>query len=406
MRTLWVLGTRREAFDGVAALLEQVSREQPRLRTVVSASTPELRHWLAQRFPAYSVYALPADNQWLIEAYVRRSNIRAVVMLEDACPLAGTLVRALQQRAVCLLAVAGREGAPLPASTILDACELRLRVSATERASAMPTRDAAEDSVNVSARQAATMLGDILGRDLKARRAARAPARSLWRHAVDNCGRWPLSLRLQCYRDAASLSDALDNPATILCLGNGPSSEHPELLRERYDALFRVNHKWLARGFLHEPDVVFTGSRPAMTSLKRVIFGLQNEHQARRLAALAVFDPRRGRTGFFTVDDINPGARDFAWGTLRPTNGATMIAAAVALQPRRLVVAGIDLFQHPEGSYPGDTETPNAFSPAHSRDAELAFLLAMFDRFRGELVIHGEVLAREWQRHRDEQRGA
>lgn len=399
-----MIGERREAFDSVAALLERVSVEQPRLRTVVSASSPELRNWLAERFPAYPVCALPAGNRSLAEAYVRRSNIRAVIMLEDACPPGASLVHALQRQAICLLALTARDGAPVTAALIASAAEYQLRIDATETASA-PAGSDGEGRVAVSLSQASGMLGEILGRDLKERRAARGGNGSLWRYVVNNCGSWPFSLRLRRFRDAAALNAGLGAPRTILCLGNGPSSEQPELLRERYDALFRVNHKWLEREFLCDPDVVFTGSRPAMTSLKRVVFGLQNEHQARRLAALAVLDPRRARTGFFTVDDINPHASDFAWETLRPTNGATMIAAAVALQPRRLVVAGIDLFQHPDGSYPGDKETPNAFSPAHTRAAELAFLLAMFDRFRGELVIHGEVLAREWQRHRDEQRG-
>ena len=404
-RGLWVIGERREAFESAANLLARVAHEQPRLRILLSATNPALRTWLRQRFPGYRIGALPKDNRWLVESYVRRSNIRAVIVLEDACPLAAGLVRALERRAICLLALTLRDAAPAAARQIAGACEHRLRVASPDPAMSEPGPDPA-GCVDVSLEDAAAMLGEILGRDLKERRAARGAGRSLWRYAVDHCARWPLSSRLRRYHDAAELGAGLHMPDTILCLGNGPSSEQPELLQERYDALFRVNHKWLERGFLCDPDVVFTGSRPAMTSLKRVIFGLQNEHQARRLAALALFDPTRPRTGFFVVDEINPHARDFAWGPLRPTNGATMIAAAVALQPRRLVVAGIDLFQHPDGSYPGDRETPNAFSPAHTREAELAFLLAMFANFRGELVIYGEVLAREWQRFRDRQHGS
>lgn len=398
-RTLWVIGNQREAFDSVAPLLARVSREQPRLRTIVSAMNPDLQTWLAQRFPDYPVCALPINNRWLTAAYVRRSNIRAVVMLDDVCPRGDALIRALDERAISLLALTARDGAAAAARPIAAACERYLRVTTT--APARPpdgvTRD---DTMNVSPQQAAAILGEIVGRDLKERREARGGSSLFWRAVVDNCARWPLRSRLRRYRDAPELNAALKRPETILCLGNGPSSEQSELLQERYDALFRVNHKWLARGFLSDPDVVFTGSRPAMTSLKRVIFGLQNEHQARRLAAARVFNPARPATGFFNVGDINPRARDYDWGALRPTNGATMIAAAVALQPRRLVVAGIDMFQHPDGSYPGDRSTPNAFSPAHTREAELAFLCAMFAEFRGELVIHGEVLAREWARYR------
>lgn len=73
-----------------------------------------------------------------------------------------------------------------------------------------------------------------------------------------------------------------------------------------------------------------------------------------------------------------------------------MIATAVALGPARLVIAGMDLFQHPEGSYPGDTSTPNAYTLRHDRDAELDFLLHVLRRYSGELVILGAPLARAW----------
>ena len=76
------------------------------------------------------------------------------------------------------------------------------------------------------------------------------------------------------------------------------------------------------------------------------------------------------------------------------------LATAVALAPQRLIVAGIDLFSDPAGSYPGDTATENAYSPGHSRDRELAFLLALLDLYRGDLVIVGSVLNAEWHRHR------
>jgi hypothetical protein len=75
-----------------------------------------------------------------------------------------------------------------------------------------------------------------------------------------------------------------------------------------------------------------------------------------------------------------------------------MLATAVALRPKRLIVAGIDLFQHPQGSYPGDSRTPNAYSPGHSRDKELAFILQLLGRYRGELVILSEVLRAEWEK--------
>jgi hypothetical protein len=77
---------------------------------------------------------------------------------------------------------------------------------------------------------------------------------------------------------------------------------------------------------------------------------------------------------------------------------------AVALQPTRLIVAGIDLFQHQSGSYPGDKATPNAYSPGHSRDTELAFVLNLFSAYDGELSIVGDVLRSEWERFRNDAR--
>jgi hypothetical protein len=75
-----------------------------------------------------------------------------------------------------------------------------------------------------------------------------------------------------------------------------------------------------------------------------------------------------------------------------------MIAVAVALKPQRLIVAGIDLFQHPDGTYPGDRSTPNAFSPAHDRDAELSFILGLLNDFQGEIYIVGDILKTAYNR--------
>ena len=60
----------------------------------------------------------------------------------------------------------------------------------------------------------------------------------------------------------------------------------------------------------------------------------------------------------------------------------------------------MDLFQHPDGSYPGDSTTPNAYTVLHDRDTELHFILGRFDRYQGELVILSDVLEGHWQAHR------
>src|SRR3546814_15917135 len=80
-----------------------------------------------------------------------------------------------------------------------------------------------------------------------------------------------------------------------------------------------------------------------------------------RLLVSRLLPPRLGRLRYAAIERLGlflyePRLRD-----VRPTNGAIMLATAVALQPRHLVVAGVDLFNHPAGAYPGDAVTPNAY---------------------------------------------
>ena len=73
------------------------------------------------------------------------------------------------------------------------------------------------------------------------------------------------------------------------------------------------------------------------------------------------------------------------------------LKAAVALRPRRLIVAGIDLFSDPHGAYPGDDRTPNAYVLVHDGDLEREFIMRSLAGFDGELVIIGKVLAQHWR---------
>ena len=83
-----------------------------------------------------------------------------------------------------------------------------------------------------------------------------------------------------------------------------------------------------------------------------------------------------------------------------------MIATAAALQPKRLVIAGVDLFQHPSGAYPGDAATPNDYLLMHDRETELAVLDEALRRFRGEVTVLSDPLARGLGRRRDAGPGA
>ena len=194
-----------------------------------------------------------------------------------------------------------------------------------------------------------------------------------------------------------ALGETLGRPQTILCLGNGPSSEDPRLADVHYDALFRVNHSWKERGLYAKPDAVFTGNQNSMRVVKSAILGLQDEIGEKAMLMTRGPGMLRAPMRYFVIDRLGSLLTDFDWGEHRPTNGAAMIAVAAALRPSRLVIAGVDLFQHPEGSYPGDKKTPNAYTPAHTLDKELAFMLFHLEQFDGEVVIIGEALARVWQ---------
>jgi hypothetical protein len=79
-------------------------------------------------------------------------------------------------------------------------------------------------------------------------------------------------------------------------------------------------------------------------------------------------------------------------GELGPTNGALMLALAVACEPEELVVAGMDLFRHPSGAYPGDPGTENAYAVGHTADLDLAVIVAALRRYRGRLTLLSEAL--------------
>jgi len=394
-RSLWVIGDTDEAFESFSPVIDALALSGIRLNVIFSADDPNLRARLAKRFPDRRVSALPYGNPLSVKTFLARGNVRAAVVLESAKSCGPVLVAGLNRRAVTLLAFVARPGAALPASETLRACEFIIDAGAARDRPA----DRSTTTRRMSYGDAAALLIEALGRDLKARQNQGERLNPLWRFIVDHREHRALRWRIRRYADVHELRTALAHPSTILCLGNGPSSEDESLDGLAHDALFRVNHGWLQRGYLARPDVVFTGGKPTMRAVSGAIFGLNNAECEHRLIAQRFFNPMAGTIRYFDVPTIAPLLEQFAWGSLRPTNGACMLAAAVALNPDHLIVAGIDLFQHPDGSYPGDQTTPNAFSPAHSREAELAFILSLFARYHGRLTIIGDVLNEAWQRY-------
>ena len=194
------------------------------------------------------------------------------------------------------------------------------------------------------------------------------------------------------------LHQALGGPQTILCLGNGPSCEDPALEQYAYDSLFRVNYRWRSRGKFTRADVVFTGQKRTLFSVHPRLFAFQTRRAEVQLVTHQIFNPLCRRMTYVTLECLGV-LEGEGWDLIRPTNGATMIATAVALRPRTLIIGGIDLFEDPAGAYPGDRATPNAYVAVHDAQAELQFVLATLRRFEGELIIVGDVLKHKWRRY-------
>jgi 3-deoxy-D-manno-octulosonic-acid transferase len=207
---------------------------------------------------------------------------------------------------------------------------------------------------------------------------------ALWRKVASFCMQGRID-------DWGTLNNRLGHPRTILCLGNGPSSELPQLREIKHDCLMRVNWRWKERGFLAEPEVVFVGDVATLHKLSPCIFGFWSIRQELGwlLRHLLVRGP--GTIEYFTMERISSLIRDQDWHA-RPTNGALMIVAAAALQPERLIIAGMDLFLHADGKYPGDLRSPNEYARVHSRNVDLKIMQTALKEYQGKLVILSEAL--------------
>jgi hypothetical protein len=399
-RGLLLIGDTPAAFEALRPTISLIEARDSRIRLILSSAEPGVLAWLRQRFRAARVIPLPFSNRLSTGLYLRRLNIRVAAFVESGNRSASrTLLASLGRRAIGVVALSARGKEFLPVGGLLRAESEALVVIGDGHV--LHTRSDKER--HLTDVETVDMLAVMLARDLKALREGSVPgrivaqvplkfARSLrWRNAI----KW----RVRRFQDERELKERLKSPKVVLCLGNGPSSEDPMLENMKYDTLFRVNHSWLKRKSLADPDVVFTGGRPTMRAVRESIFGLPTSDSEERLMLVRAYHPLVGCTEFFNVNDVTANLKQFDWGHLRPTNGANMLAVAIALRPEKLIVAGIDLFQHPQGSYPGDVSTPNAYSPGHSRETELDYILQLFSQFRGEIVVIGEILRAAWEQH-------
>lgn len=404
-------GSEKEAFEAIAPLLNQLSKADQRLSIFLCTPDIDLGSWLERTFPDLKSLPSPFGFSLAVMMFIRRLRLRTVVLLEEEQFPNHTFLTYLRKRSISIVLMSGRGiGHLKPRDSSKAAADLMMAVDreanvdmpADGRLMIIPSSRGffSQDAVKTAQKRLIMLSGEnTKGANRKDRRLRRMIARWLHRRLDDpvfsrRCRRF-----VQRFDHIDQVRRQLSEPDEILCLGNGPSSEDPRLGETSYDAMFRVNHSWKSRSVLMDPDVVFTGSYSTMRALNPPMFGLQQETGEQTLLSEKGPWALLHRFSYFSVERLGPYLDDFDWGEHRPTNGAAMIAMAVALKPKRLIIAGVDLFRHPDGSYPGDKTTPNAYTPAHSSDKELSFICHCLDRFDGEVVIFGEILDREWRHH-------
>lgn len=188
-----------------------------------------------------------------------------------------------------------------------------------------------------------------------------------------------------------ALKDALGSPNTILCLGNGPTSEEPALGVYADVTLFRVNWTWRARGRMTRPNAVFTADPDLPPEGLSAFLVFPRAAGGKLVLAQHLLAMRPPRAGYLFADELSPPVADLA-APVTPTNGALMIAVAAALQPRRLAIAGMDLYRHPQGRYPG-SDAVEGYARGHSAECDLAVIGQALAGFSGEVEILSPNLA-------------
>ena len=417
---IWVHGTGPTLAPEDRALLRSLRGYHPRYRLLLTSRDASARSWLRGEFPDDTVLEPPDGGDWHVRRVLGRLRPHALLFLDRPDDLG----RAVFERARWWrfpVVLVGGQAAELRATRhgLLEAIDHYLvssrdaalalemlgippaRVTITSPADAvLPSK--APGSADAAADPRFRLLLPLLRLDWSAQgtpRPRRGGAAWLYRLLDSGPGRLAIRTGARQLDSLDAVRVALGPCETILCLGNGPSSEDPRLSGVAFDALFRVNCSWRRRGSLTRPQVVFLGDAACLRLVDGCIFAFRTIEEEARLLTDRALHGRPGRLRYLTVERLPVSINERRW-TARPTNGAVMIATAAALAPKRLVIAGMDLFQHPAGAYPGDRATPNDYLLMHDRETELAIVNEALRRFRGEVTVLSEALAEGLARRR------
>lgn len=433
-RSIWVHGDTERDFLLAADLIRTTMADRPHVALVLTARSPEMLQFLSRLFPDDTVLPLPTARG--MRRWLRRLQVRHLCLLEGGRTLPpeillGTIGKGMPTSVVNLTA-ADDSAAPLldfarkhprqirfcvadeaiagvlmgrgvPRSCVVETGSVDRDETAKAPSSEVGQQrrhlegvGSVEDRDRLATDRTRAAIADLLPDGPPLPRVAQDWRVATWRDRVGSSRLWGLACRPLTRRrvdSSSDLRDTLGRPRSILCVGNGPSSEDPCLAAIPHDCLMRVNWRWKTRGFLTSPHVVFVGDARTLSEVEGVVYGVWNRRmeQGLLLRHLLVRGPSLMR--YFTMDRISPLIRDRDWPD-RPTNGAMMVAAAAALAPERLVIAGIDLYRHAGGRYPGERLAVNAYARAHSAETDLAIIRTALSTYRGDLTVLGDPLKR------------
>lgn len=358
-----VIGTTADDFDNACNFIDKFCANEIRLGLNVLCIDREGRQSLALRFPKAGIVAPPFGGQLAASALLSTLKTRVIVGVGK---LPNGFAEAVSKRAIPL--IAGNEISDQPVMELINKI---IHLAGQERK---------WDERN----------NRLIGRFL---------AEQIHQKVQRKNGRVGLGGNITRIDDIETLQRRLGKPETIMCLGNGPSSEDTRLNEMRPDALFRANHVWMKRNRFNRPDMVFTGMQASMKKIRNAVICVLGDTTEKVLLMVRARNYLFGKLEYCVAGGSSKLVELNRHESFRPTSGAVMLCVAVALKPQKLIVAGMDMFRHPDGAYPGDQTTSNAYTATHDHDHELAFILTQLNRFQGELVIVSEVLQAEWDGH-------
>jgi hypothetical protein len=409
---IWAHGASPVAFERARPILDELLVRHRRYRLLLTSRDAMTRRWLRQAFPQDTVLPPPPGGDWRVRRAIGRLRPHALLLLDRVDDLGRAVFeRARWWRFPVILVGGTAQDLGRTEPPLLGAVDHFL-VRNEEAATALRARGVVAARIDVVRSPAdsgsvgpetpdpvtdrcVALLLPLLHFDWAALGTSRPQGSARWLNRLLDSRPGRLALQIRAHRiDSLDALRATLGPCdTILCLGNGPSSEDAGVSTISFDWLFRVNCSWVSRGRLTQPHVVFIGDGRCLRLLEGCVFGFRTVEEEARFLTDRLRHGRLRRLRYLTVERLPVSINECRW-PARPTNGAAMVAMAAALEPKRLVIAGVDLFEHPSGAYPGDAATPNDYLLMHDRRTELAILDRALRRFRGELTVLSDPLAR------------